>query len=125
MIAEPACSLEAVLLSKRDCLLCHEAEAMLKDLATEFPLVITVIDAEGPQGSELMQRFLLLFTPALVLGGEPFGYGRLSRRTLHKAIETRLAQATRDSTPGTFGRREASGAGKIRQTLRHVLSRSV
>lgn len=119
MIAEPACSIEAMLLSKRDCLLCHEAEAMLNDLATEYPLVITVIDAESPQGSELMQRFLLLFTPALVLGGEPFGYGHLSRRALRREIDTRLKDATGAAVPAPRGRRTSSVSRK--QTLRQRL----
>lgn len=119
MIAEPACSIEAMLLSKRDCLLCHEAEVLLNDLATEYPLVITVIDAESPQGSELMQRFLLLFTPALVLGGEPFGYGHLSGRALRREIDTRLKDATGAAVPAPRERRTSSVSRK--QTLRQRL----
>jgi hypothetical protein len=119
MIDERSASIEAILLTSPDCLLCHEAEAMLNELAIEYPLIVTVVVAASPQGAALAERHALPFTPSLVLAGDPFGYGHLSRRAIRREIETRLSTATRAATPAPTGRRDTSGG--LKQTLRRRL----
>ena len=121
MTAARSASIEAVLLTSPDCLLCHEAEAMLNELAIEYPLTVTVLDAASPQGSALAERYALPFTPSLVLAGAPFGYGRLSRRALRREIETRLTTDSKTAMPAPPGRRKMSVG--LKQTLRQRLLR--
>ena len=122
-MTEPSRALEATLLTSQDCLLCHDTEALLNLLASEFPLVIMTVDAASPQGAALAERYGLAFTPGLILDGEPFGYGRLSERALRRELARRCSNtstglATLSSGPA------APAPGRIKRALSAFLSRS-
>jgi hypothetical protein len=115
-MADPLCSIEAILLTRQDCLLCHEAEALLTRLAAEYPLAITIIEGTTPAGQAVAEQYRLPFSPSLVLGGVAFGYGRLSEGALRREIERGLSIGAEAGPPAAVRK------GRVRRALTQLLT---
>jgi len=74
------------LLTQADCALCEHAKQVLARVGEDHPLEVTEIDLASEQGRELADRAGVLFAPGVLVGGRPFGYGRLSERRLRRAL---------------------------------------
>jgi hypothetical protein len=85
---------EVLLLTQAHCSLCEHAKQVLDRLAIEYPLRITVVDLAAAEGRALAADGGILFPPGVFLDGEPFSYGRLSKRRLRRELDRRQ-QATR------------------------------
>jgi glutaredoxin len=79
---------EITLLTQEDCGYCEHARQVLARVGEDHPLEITEIDIRGAEGRAIAARAGVMFAPGLLVGGHPFGYGRISerrlRRTLHR-----------------------------------------
>jgi hypothetical protein len=84
-------SLNVLLLTQDNCEFCDFAEDVLRRLSAEFPLSISTMSLDSPEGRRLAQQNGILFAPGLCIEGEAFSYGRPSERKLRKAIEARLS----------------------------------
>ena len=107
-----AAELSVLILIQDGCHFCHDAEALLRRLASEYPLRIDTLDMGTPEGEKMALQSGLLFPPGILLDGRPFCYGRPSEGKLRRAIELLLSEdpppdwseATQDG-PGLLGRR--------------------
>jgi glutaredoxin len=77
---------EITLLTRPDCHFCDHAKQVLARVGQEFPLRVNEIDLAGDEGRRLASRAGVLFAPGVLLGGEPFSFGRLSERKLRRAL---------------------------------------
>jgi hypothetical protein len=84
---------EVLLLTRPSCSLCEHARAVLARLAAEFPLAVSSIELDSPEGQALALRGGILFPPGVFLDGVPFAYGRLSERKLRRELQRRSATA--------------------------------
>jgi len=74
--------IRAVLRTKQDCRLCHQAEAALRRIARDVPLEFEV--AEVPQDSELALR-----VPIVEIGGVEVQAGKVSEFRLRNWLRER------------------------------------
>ncbi len=86
--------LEILVLTQEDCAFCDLAKDILERLSAEFPLSVTTLSLDAPQGQELALQNGILFAPGLFIDGKAFSYGRPSERKLRRAIEARLSTRT-------------------------------
>ncbi len=87
--------MDVLLLTEEQCSLCEHAKRVLDRLAMEYPLSVTALALASPEGRALAERSGILFPPGILLGGEPFSYGRLSERKLRRELDRRLAARER------------------------------
>lgn len=78
--------IKVTLLTKADCGLCEQAKAVLARVAADTPLDIETLDLASDRGRALAQRSGMAFPPGVLLDGKPFSYGRLSERSLRRAV---------------------------------------
>ena len=74
------------LLTQADCALCEHAKDVLARVGGDHRLEVTEIDLASEHGRALAARAGVLFAPGVLVGGRPFGYGRLSERRLRRAL---------------------------------------
>lgn len=79
--------LEILVLTQENCAFCDLARDILGRLSTEFPLSVTTLSLDTPQGKDLALKNAILFAPGLFIDGKAFSYGRPSERKLRRAIE--------------------------------------
>ncbi|MEO2105391.1 MAG: glutaredoxin family protein [Actinomycetota bacterium] len=87
-------SVQVVLLTQADCDLCDRAKSVLDACAQDFPLEVSTVDLNSPEGQEMGRRGGIMFPPGVFLDDEPFGYGRLSERKLRKELRRRVGPLT-------------------------------
>jgi hypothetical protein len=85
-------SLEAVLVTAPRCHLCEEAKALLAELEDSSPLRVRLGELSSREGLALSRRFGMGFPPLLLIDGERFGHGRISRRKLVRHLDQRLGR---------------------------------
>jgi thiol-disulfide isomerase/thioredoxin len=73
---------EAILVSAPGCHFCRDAAELLGSLGKMYPLQVVEFDGHSPEGRSLVSRFRPPFMPVLLIDGEYFGHGRISRRKL-------------------------------------------
>lgn len=79
-----------LLLTQEHCGFCEQAKEILDRLSREYWLSVSTLDMGSPQGQEIAMKGGLLFPPGVLIDGEPFSYGRLSERKLHRELDRRL-----------------------------------
>jgi len=82
------------LLTQADCTLCEHAKQVLARVGADHPLEITEIDLASEQGRTLAAQAGVLFAPGVLVGGRPFGHGRLSERKLRRTLGRLPAHTT-------------------------------
>lgn len=75
------------------CHFCEDADTALAALAEDYPLVIDRVDIRSGRGRTLVRQHRSPMSPLVLLDGEFFGFGRLSRRKLSKVLERRFADS--------------------------------
>lgn len=78
---------EVTLLTAADCGHCEDAKRLLDQLAAEYPLQVATVDVASPHGQRLAGLGGVIFPPGIFLNGQPFSYGRPSRRKLRRALD--------------------------------------
>jgi glutaredoxin len=82
-------AIAVTLLTRRDCALCDHAKQVLTTLGDEFPLEVRELDLATSEGRALGVTTGMAFPPALLIDGEPVGFGRLSERRLRRELTRR------------------------------------
>jgi glutaredoxin len=82
-------SVEAILVSAPACHYCRDAADLLGSLGKRYPLHVVEVDGHSPEGRSLVSRFRPPFMPFLLIDGEYFGHGRISRRKLEDHLASR------------------------------------
>lgn len=77
---------EITLLTREDCGLCSHARAVLNRVGEDFPLRVNEIDLASEDGQRFAEQAGVLFAPAVLIGGQPFSFGRLSERKLRRTL---------------------------------------
>ena len=75
------------------CHFCEDAQQVLAELATRYPLSIDLVEAAEPRGEALVARHRAPMFPLVLVNGGFFSFGRLPRKKLVKLLERRRAQA--------------------------------
>ncbi len=75
------------------CHFCDDARAALTELAREYPLRIEPVPADSPHGQTLLRTHAVGMFPLVLLDGAFFSQGRLPRKKLRKALDTRTEAA--------------------------------
>lgn len=83
--------LPILLLTQENCGSCDAAKAILDRLAAKYPVAVSIVSLETPEGQALAEKHAILFPPGILIEGEAFAYGRPSERQLRLEIERRLA----------------------------------
>lgn len=82
--------MEVTLLTQENCAFCDQAREVLRRLSAEYPISVSTLDLGTPEGEALAERGGVMFPPGILLGGEPFSYGRPSERKLRRELDRRL-----------------------------------
>lgn len=64
------------------CHFCEDAIGVLGELAKVTPLSVRTVHLASEEGRRLVVRHRVPFPPIVLVDGEYFGYGRISRRKL-------------------------------------------
>jgi glutaredoxin len=83
---------EITLLTQQDCGYCEHAKRVLARVGEDHPIEVTEIDIRGDEGRALAARAGVMFAPGLLVGGRPFGHGRISERRLRRTLQRLAAQ---------------------------------
>ncbi|KUM25610.1 hypothetical protein AU467_25935 [Mesorhizobium loti] len=83
--------IDVLILTQDNCGFCDDAKNLFNQLAREFPMSVTMMDINSPEGQERAIAGGVLFPPGIFIGGEPFSYGRPSERKVRKEIEKRIS----------------------------------
>ncbi|PKQ26250.1 MAG: glutaredoxin [Actinobacteria bacterium HGW-Actinobacteria-4] len=78
--------IDVVLVGAPACHYCDDAQAILDDLGTRIPMTVRKVDLLSDEGRSLAVTHRIAFPPLLMVAGEYFGYGRISRRKLEKHL---------------------------------------
>lgn len=79
--------INVLILTKKNCLLCGKAKALFERLAAEYPLAVSSLPFEAPEGQELAKREQILFPPAIFIDGKAFSYGWPSERKIRRELD--------------------------------------
>lgn len=82
-------ALNVLILTQDNCRFCEDAKVLLGRLEHEFPLSISTMDMNSPEGQHLAVQGGVMFPPGIFIGGEPFCCGRPSERKIRREIERR------------------------------------
>lgn len=74
--------IDVILVTSPGCHFCDDALRLLDELAETNPLQIETVPLSSERGRSLLVRHRVPFPPILMIDGEFFGYGRISRRKL-------------------------------------------
>jgi thiol-disulfide isomerase/thioredoxin len=77
----------AVLVTAQRCHFCRDAWELLSDLSSRYPITVRSVDLSSTEGTEIATRYRVPFPPVLLLDGEYFGHGRISRKKLTRTLD--------------------------------------
>jgi hypothetical protein len=78
------------------CHFCDDALGLLEELAETTPLQMETVPLSSEQGRALLVRHRVPFPPIVLVDGEFFGYGRISRRKLEAHLMSLMASERAD-----------------------------
>lgn len=83
--------IDVVVVTSPGCHFCDDALGLLEELAETYPLRRELVPLCSEVGRSLLVRHRVPFPPILVIDGEFFGYGRISRRKLEAHLVKLMA----------------------------------
>jgi len=83
------------ILTQPECAFCDAAKVIFERLSRDYPLSVSTVTIDSPDGASLAQRGGVMFPPGIFIDGKPFSYGRPSERKIRREIEQRLQEARR------------------------------
>ena len=81
--------LELVVVTAPGCHLCADAERTLEAFSSAHPISFLVVDVASPEGAQLVKQHRPALQPLVLVDGERFSVGRLSRGRLRRLLEER------------------------------------
>lgn len=88
-VAAPGRPLEVVVVTSPGCHLCTDAERVLRAAAASRPMDLRCVDIDSPEGVALQRRHRPALQPLVLVDGERFSVGRLSRGRLRRLLAER------------------------------------
>jgi len=82
-----------LILTQPECTFCDAAKAIFERLSRDYPLSVSMVAVDSPDGASLAQRGGVMFPPGIFIDGKPFSYGRPSERKIRREIERHLREA--------------------------------
>ncbi|MBT8192344.1 MAG: glutaredoxin [Acidimicrobiia bacterium] len=79
--------IEILIVTSPACHLCEQAKDVLERLSGDYPLTWREVDMASPEGSDIVRSSRAPFPPMIVVGGQLYGYGRLSEKKLRKDLD--------------------------------------
>ncbi len=89
--ADPAPDVPVTVVHADACHFCEDALDALRDLTEEYPLWVTAVPADSPEGQRLLAEHRVGMFPLVLVDGRYFSQGRLPRRKLRMLLEERAA----------------------------------
>lgn len=83
---EPTDGIEVTVVTAERCHFCSDATSLLDDLSGSYSISVRRVDLLDAEGSAIAARFRVPFPPVVLIDGQYFGHGRISRRKLTKAL---------------------------------------
>lgn len=83
---------DVVVVTSPGCHFCDDALGLLEELAETTELRIETIPLASERGRSLLVRHRVPFPPIVMIDGEFFGYGRISRRKIEAHLERLKAE---------------------------------
>jgi glutaredoxin len=80
-------SIDVLVVGSAACGHCRDAKLLLDDLGRRYPLDVRELDMATEEGTAIVRRYGVPFPPAVLVDGEFFGYGRISRRKLESRLD--------------------------------------
>jgi glutaredoxin len=71
------------------CHFCADAQDALAEMGEQLPITVELVEAESPEGEELVGEHRPAMFPLVLVDGEFFSVGRLPRRKLRALLEKR------------------------------------
>ncbi|MCL1693426.1 MAG: glutaredoxin [Actinomycetia bacterium] len=81
---------DVVLVTAPRCHFCNDAAELLEDLRARYRIAIREVALQSDEGADIAARFRVPFPPVLLIEGDYFGHGRISRRKLTKALDAMI-----------------------------------
>ncbi len=79
--------IDVVLVESEACHLCEDAVSALETVAPDHHLRLRRVDLASDEGRAIMRAHRAPMPPIVLIGGELFGWGRLSRGKLRRRLE--------------------------------------
>jgi glutaredoxin len=79
-----------VVVSSPGCHFCADADTALTEIAVDYPLAVTHLDAESARGAALVRAAGAPLFPLVLVDGQVFSWGRLPRRKLRRVLADRM-----------------------------------
>jgi hypothetical protein len=92
-MSQPTRSTSVTVVRTTVCHFCDDALETLVDIGRESPLTVEVVEAHAPRGVALLRTHRAAMFPLVLVDGQYFSVGRLSRRKL-RALLRRQAVGT-------------------------------
>lgn len=88
--AQPPDGIDVLVVGSASCGHCRDTMGLLEGLRQRYPLLVRELDMSTDEGSAIVLRYRVPFPPAVLVDGEFFGYGRISRRKLERRLDELL-----------------------------------
>lgn len=79
--------IDVLVVGSDSCGHCRDAMTLLAGLSHRYPLRVRELDMGTDEGMAIVRRHGVPFPPAVLIDGEFFGYGRMSRRKLQRRLD--------------------------------------
>lgn len=71
------------------CHICTEVKKILEEIKLNFPnLKIEEIDMTTPKGQKLVQKYMIMTSPGIIINGEFFSTGAVSKEKLIEKLKS-------------------------------------
>lgn len=84
-------ALNVLILTQDNCRFCEDAKMMFERLSSEFPLSVSTLAIDSPEGQAFAVHGGVLFPPGIFIDEEAFCYGRPSEGMIRREIQRRLS----------------------------------
>ena len=86
---ELAGAVNVLLVTSPGCHYCDDALQLLEEIGEATPLRVRTVPLSSEEGRALLVRHRVAFPPILLVDGDYFGFGRISRRRLERHLARR------------------------------------
>ncbi len=91
MPGEPKAETLMTVVHAPGCHFCEDADAVLTEMASRYPLRVERVDIRSAQGMELVQLHRPTMNPLVLVDGRYFSAGRLPRKKLARLLDQQSA----------------------------------
>lgn len=86
---------EITVVHNAGCHYCDDAHSALAEIATQQQIHVRYMDADSPEGTQLLAHHRAPMLPLVLVDGQFFSYGRLPRRKLVALLQNKAKAGAR------------------------------